>query len=107
MPGPGINPKNRNLQCEIVGRENPSPAAANRNSEALSQRTEIRYQDPDACRHHEEGQQRGVTQWPGLYFMGLQWMYGANSAQFYGVHEDAAYVAGHIAQRYGDEISDG
>ena len=38
-------------------------------------------------------QQRGVTQWPGLYFMGLQWMYGANSAQFYGVHEDAEYVA--------------
>ena len=46
-------------------------------------------------------QKRGVTQWPGLYFMGLQWMYGANSAQFYGVHEDAAYVAGHIAARYG------
>lgn len=41
-------------------------------------------------------QQRGVTQWPGLYFMGLQWMYGSNSAQFYGVREDAAYVAQHI-----------
>jgi putative flavoprotein involved in K+ transport len=46
-------------------------------------------------------QQRGVTQWPGLYFMGLQWMYGTNSAQFYGVHEDAEYVARHIAERYG------
>jgi len=46
-------------------------------------------------------QERGVTQWPGLYFMGLQWMYGTNSAQFYGVHEDAAYVARHIAERYG------
>ncbi|MFZ1754093.1 MAG: NAD(P)-binding domain-containing protein [Caldilineaceae bacterium] len=42
-------------------------------------------------------QTRGVTRWPGLYFMGLQWMYGANSAQFYGVREDAEYVAGHIA----------
>ncbi len=45
-------------------------------------------------------QQRGVTRWPGLYFMGLQWMYGTNSAQFYGVHEDAAYVARHIAEFY-------
>jgi putative flavoprotein involved in K+ transport len=42
-------------------------------------------------------QRRGVSQWPGLYFMGLQWMYGSNSAQFYGVHEDARYVAEHIA----------
>jgi putative flavoprotein involved in K+ transport len=45
-------------------------------------------------------QERGVTQWPGLYFMGLQWMYGTNSAQFYGVHEDALYVADHIAADY-------
>ena len=47
-------------------------------------------------------QERGVTRWPGLYFMGLQWMYGTNSAQFYGVHEDALYVATHIADRCGD-----
>lgn len=43
-------------------------------------------------------QKRGVTAWPGLYFMGLQWMYGSKSAQFFGVREDAAYVAGHIAE---------
>lgn len=49
-------------------------------------------------------QQRGVTQWPGLYFMGLQWMYGSNSAQFYGVREDAEYVARHIAERYGSDV---
>ena len=42
-------------------------------------------------------QRRGVTAWPGLYFMGLQWMYGTNSAQFYGVREDAEHVARHIA----------
>ena len=47
-------------------------------------------------------QQRGITRWPGLYFMGLQWMYGSNSAQFYGVREDAEFVARHIAERYGD-----
>lgn len=42
-------------------------------------------------------QKRGVTAWPGLYFMGLQWMYGSKSAQFFGVREDAEYVAGHVA----------
>lgn len=43
-------------------------------------------------------QKRGVTAWPGLYFMGLQWMYGSKSAQFFGVREDAEYVAGRIAE---------
>ncbi len=46
-------------------------------------------------------QRRGVTRWPGLYFMGLQWMYGSGSAIFYGVRKDAEYVAQHIAERYG------
>ena len=42
-------------------------------------------------------QQRGVTEFPGLYFMGLQWMYGSKSAQFIGVGEDAEHVSRHIA----------
>ena len=46
-------------------------------------------------------QHRGVTEFSGLYFMGLQWMFGAKSAQFIGVGEDAAFVAGHIAERFG------
>jgi putative flavoprotein involved in K+ transport len=44
-------------------------------------------------------QRRGVTAWRGLYFVGLQWMYSAKSAQFIGVGEDAAYVAEHAASR--------
>ncbi len=51
-------------------------------------------------------QQRGVTRWPGLYFMGLQWMYGSSSAIFYGVRKDAAYVAQHIAERYGGDLQE-
>jgi len=47
-------------------------------------------------------QLRGVTDYPGLYFMGLQWMYGSKSAQFIGVGEDAEYVASHVAERFGD-----
>ena len=45
-------------------------------------------------------QKRGVTMYPGLYFMGLQWMYGSKSAQFIGVGEDAEYVAGHVADNF-------
>lgn len=44
-------------------------------------------------------QQRGVTQHPGLYFLGLHWLHTAKSTLLMGVGEDAAYVAGHIAGR--------
>ncbi len=39
---------------------------------------------------------RGVTAVPGLYFMGLNWMYKRKSGILYGVDEDAAYVADHL-----------
>ena len=44
-------------------------------------------------------QQRGVTEFPGLYFLGLNWLYRRKSGVFYGVGEDAAYVAAHLADR--------
>ncbi len=56
---------------------------------------------PITGEHNYPIQHRGVTEYPGLYFMGLQWMYGSKSAQFIGVGEDAEYVAGHIAGRFG------
>ena len=37
-------------------------------------------------------QKRGVTEYDGLYFMGLQWMHSSKSAQFVGVAEDAEFV---------------
>jgi putative flavoprotein involved in K+ transport len=42
-------------------------------------------------------QQRGVTSVPGLYFLGLPWLHTAKSGLLYGVGEDAAYLAAHIA----------
>ena len=42
-------------------------------------------------------QQRGVTAYPGLYFLGLRWQYKLKSAFIYGVGEDAAYLAEVIA----------
>jgi putative flavoprotein involved in K+ transport len=43
-------------------------------------------------------QQRGVTQRPGLYFLGLHWMHTFKSGLFSGVGADAEYLAEHIAQ---------
>ncbi len=44
-------------------------------------------------------QQQGVTQYPGLYFLGLHWLHKAKSTLLLGVGEDAQYVAEHIAAR--------
>jgi putative flavoprotein involved in K+ transport len=43
--------------------------------------------------------QRGVTAFPGLYFLGLHWLYKTKSELLYGVGEDAAYIASAIAAR--------
>ena len=41
----------------------------------------------------------GVTEVPGLYFIGLQWLSKMNSSFLSGVGGDAAWLAGHIAAR--------
>lgn len=43
--------------------------------------------------------QRGVTPAPGLYFLGLPWLYKEKSALLFGIGEDAAFVASAIATR--------
>lgn len=40
--------------------------------------------------------QRGVTQYPGLFFLGLPWLYMMKSGLLMGVGEDAAYLAQRI-----------
>jgi cation diffusion facilitator CzcD-associated flavoprotein CzcO len=42
-------------------------------------------------------QKRGVTDYPGLYFVGLPWLHNAKSGLIYGVGEDAGYIAQKIA----------
>lgn len=44
-------------------------------------------------------QQRGVTDAPGLYFCGQHWLYDFTSGRFFGIGDDAAYVADHILNR--------
>lgn len=43
--------------------------------------------------------ERGVTEQPGLYFLGLHWLHTIKSGLFYGVGDDAAHIAQHIAGR--------
>ena len=47
----------------------------------------------------EPAHRRGVTDIPGMYFLGLQWLSRMNSSFLSGVGEDAAFLADHIAAR--------
>jgi putative flavoprotein involved in K+ transport len=42
---------------------------------------------------------RGVTQFEGLYFLGMPWLHSRRSGILFGVGDDAAYLAAHIAAR--------
>lgn len=46
-------------------------------------------------------QQRGVTEYPGLYFVGMPYLHTQKSGLLVGVGEDAAHIAGHIAAKPG------
>lgn len=43
--------------------------------------------------------QRGVTQVPGAYFIGLGWLNTWGSGRFLGIDEDSRHLAGHIVAR--------
>lgn len=44
-------------------------------------------------------QQRGVTTYPGLFFVGMPWLYKYKSGHLVGVGEDAEYIAAEVALR--------
>jgi putative flavoprotein involved in K+ transport len=43
-------------------------------------------------------QTRGISEFPGLYFLGLPWLHSRKSGILYGVGEDAEYVVSNIVQ---------
>jgi putative flavoprotein involved in K+ transport len=45
-------------------------------------------------------QKRGVTEYNGLYFLGMPWLHSRKSGILFGVGDDAAYMAAHIAARH-------
>ena len=49
----------------------------------------------------QPGHVRGVTPVPGVYFLGLPWLYTWGSGRFSGVARDAEYLAEHIKARMG------
>jgi putative flavoprotein involved in K+ transport len=44
-------------------------------------------------------QRRGVTEYPGLYFVGLPWLYTQKSGLLLGVGEVSEFIASAIAAR--------
>ena len=44
-------------------------------------------------------QERGVTAYPGVFFIGLPWLYKMKSGLLLGVGEDAAYIATRIVKK--------
>jgi putative flavoprotein involved in K+ transport len=51
-------------------------------------------------------QQRGVTIYPGLYFVGLPWLHKAKSGLLFGVSDDATHIAFQIITREKSELRD-
>ena len=51
-------------------------------------------------------QTRGVSAFPGLFFVGLPWLHTAKSGLIYGLSEDARYVADRVAERAGARDSE-
>ena len=43
-------------------------------------------------------QQRGITQYPGLYFVGMNWLYSRQSTALLGVNEDVEYVVAYMTK---------
>ena len=52
---------------------------------------------PEVTRDGQVAHQRGVTEVPGLYFLGLTWQHTRGSALLGFVNDDATYLTGHIA----------
>ena len=50
--------------------------------------------------------QRGVTEVPGLYFLGLSWQHTRGSALLGFVKDDAAYLIDHIVQQHASATAD-
>jgi putative flavoprotein involved in K+ transport len=46
-------------------------------------------------------QRRGVTEAPGLYFLGLHWLHTRRSSLLFGVGDDAQHVVSHLVGRAG------
>ena len=46
-------------------------------------------------------QTRGITQVPGLSFIGLPWMHTWGSGRFLGIDRDARHVADHVVASLG------
>jgi putative flavoprotein involved in K+ transport len=51
------------------------------------------------------GHKRGVTAVPGLYFIGLGWLWTWGSGRFSGIAEDAGYIAASIGKIHASNMA--
>jgi len=63
-------------------------------------------QIPDVVREGHVVHRRGVTEVPGLYFLGLSWQHTRGSALLGFVNDDATYLADRIATRHQAAMSE-
>jgi putative flavoprotein involved in K+ transport len=54
---------------------------------------------PAFDRHGQISHRRGVTEVPGLYVLGLKFLYRRDSTYVGGVRHDARFVAAHVTRR--------
>ena len=67
--------------------------------ERTSDAPEFRHPSFDYLEYDADGKpvhSRGVTAHPGLYFLGLKWLYRATSSLLGGVGRDAEHIVDHI-----------
>ena len=89
-----INPDKRIVKSKLISIDE---LALNESKDSIIWSTGFRYNydwiDLDISDNNNQPQQkRGITKYPGFYFMGLQWMHSSKSAQFIGVAEDAEFI---------------
>lgn len=96
-----INPDKRVIKSDLISIDKLN---LNKSQDSIIWSTGFRYNydwiDLDISDNNNQPvQKRGITKYPGFYFMGLQWMHSSKSAQFIGVAEDAEFIVKDILSK--------
>ena len=96
-----INPDKRVIKSDLISIDKLN---LNKSQDSIIWSTGFRYNydwiDLDISDNKNQPvQKRGITKYPGFYFMGLQWMHSSKSAQFIGVAEDAEFIVKDILSK--------
>ena len=94
VPGERLPILNDGFELEEVTELDAKAAGINNVIWATSYRFDFSFIDlPIVDSDGYPRQRHGVSEYAGLYFVGLPWLHNAKSGLLYGVGEDAAYIA--------------